>query len=178
MLIMSSYLISGPSGSGKSTVGKVLQQRGYRIIETDSEEGLSDWVDINNGQIVTEIPRQPFPQEWLDGHRWTWDVNRMTELLSTVGVEPVFFCGGASNEKDFFGDFDKRFGLCAENELLIERLQIREPERWVDDSAELKRGLEWNDKFKNYCISVGAIVIDSSDSPDATADAILRHMLK
>jgi hypothetical protein len=60
--------------------------------------------------------------------------------------------------------------------MLVARLQPREPERWVDGSAELKRGLEWNEKFREFCISTGAIVIDSSVSPDIVADTILSHI--
>ena len=97
----------------------------------------------------------------------------MNELLSSVGTEPVFFCGGAFNEKDFYGSFEKRFGLCVDKDIMTARLQQREPERWADGSAELSRQLEWNEKFKDFCIASGAIVIDSSVSPNDVADTIL-----
>lgn len=101
----------------------------------------------------------------------------MNELLGSVGKETVFFCGGAHNEKEFYGSFEKRFGLCVDGDILVARLQPREPERWVDGSAELKLGLEWNKKFKEFCVSTGAIVIDGSASPDAVADTILSHVV-
>lgn len=170
---MTAYLISGPSGSGKSTVGRVLQQRGFRVIETDFEDGLSSWYDAGTGQKVTQTPPQPYPPEWVDAHRWEWDKRRMSELLDSVSVEPVFFCGGAHNEKDFCSSFTKRFGLYVDGATLVSRLQPREPERWVDGSAELERMLEWNEKFKQYCIGTGTMVIDSSVSPDIVADTIL-----
>ncbi len=159
---MSAYHISGPSGSGKSTVGRVLQQRGFRVIETDFEDGLSGWFNNATGEKVTEMPGQPYPAEWVSDHGWLWDKAKMNELLDSVGDESVFFCGGAHNEKDFFGSFVLRFGLCVDGDTLVSRLQPREPERWVDGSVELKNQLEWNEKFKDYCTKTGAIVIDSS----------------
>lgn len=173
---MSAYHISGPSGSGKSTVGRVLQQRGFRVIETDFEDGLSGWYDTNTMEKVTEMPAQPYPDEWVSCHRWLWDKSRMDELLNSVGEEPVFFCGGAHNERDFYNSFKKRFGLCVDGDTLVARLQPREPERWVEGSAELKRGLEWNEKFRQFCIDTGAIVVDSSVSPDIVADTILSNI--
>ena len=100
----------------------------------------------------------------------------MNTLLSTVGTDPVFFCGGAYNEKAFYGAFKNRFGLYVDNSTLIERLQQREPERWVEGSAELERVIVWNEKFKAYCIATGAVVIDSSLSPNMVANAILQHI--
>lgn len=174
---MPAYHISGPSGSGKSTVARVLQQRGYRIIETDFEDGLSGWYN-NTGERVTQMPTQPYPKAWVTTHDWLWDKNRMNELLTSVGGEIVFFCGGAFNEKDFYGSFEKRFGLCVDSATLVARLQPREPERWVNGSAELQRGLEWNEKFREFCISNGTIIVDSSVSPDMVADTILGYVEK
>lgn len=174
---MSAYHISGPSGSGKSTVGRVLQQRGFRVIETDFEDGLSGWHSIETGEKVTQMPAQPYPKEWVAAHAWLWNTVKMNELLDSVADEPVFFCGGAYNEKDFFSSFKKRFGLYSDRDTLVARLQTREPERWKEGSAELLRGLEWNEKFKDYCKTTGAIVIDSSVSPDSVADTILNYIL-
>lgn len=173
---MPAYHISGPSGSGKSTVGRVLIQRGYRVIETDFEDRLSGWFDDATSQKVTKMPPQPYSKEWVAAHGWLWDKDRMNELLKSVGDEPVFFCGGAHNEKNYYSSFAKRFGLIVSGKTLVSRLQPREPERWVDGSAELKLGLEWNKKFKDYCIATGAVVIDSSVSPDIVADTILKNL--
>jgi hypothetical protein len=175
-VIMTAYLIAGPSGSGKSTVGRVLQQRGFRVIETDFEDGLSGWFNNDTGERVTDIPSQPYSQDWVAAHRWSWDKVKMEELLSSVGKDPVFFCGGAFNERDFYSSFEKRFGLYVDNETMTARLQVREPKRWVKGSAELERQLEWNEKFRDFCISSGATVIDGSTSPDTVANAILQNI--
>lgn len=100
----------------------------------------------------------------------------MLELLGSVGIEPVFFCGGASNEQEFFDSFELRFGLCTSNDALVERLQVREPQRWMNGSVELQKQLEWNDQFINYCQKTGAIKINSSVQPDIVADSILGYI--
>jgi hypothetical protein len=171
---MAAYSVTGPSGTGKSTVGRVLQQRGFRVIETDFEDGLSGWFNNDSGRPATAIPPQPYPKAWVDTHSWCWEETRMNELLASVKNDPVFFCGGAFNEKDFFGSFKLRFGLCVSNESLVTRLQEREPTRWQDGSIELQKQLAWNSRFRDYCQRTGVVVIDSSVSPEAVADSILR----
>lgn len=173
---MSSYLISGPSGSGKSTVGGILKQQGFRVIETDFEEGLSGWFNNHSGKKVKDMPTEPYTQEWHNSHSWLWDKDRMSEVLSSVGDQPVFFCGGAYNEKDFYSQFDKRFGLCVDGKTLVERLQKREPQRWVEGSAEYNHLLQWNEKYKDFCIANGSIVIESSIPPEEVAEIILSDI--
>ena len=173
---MAAYSVTGPSGTGKSTVGRVLQQRGFRVIETDFEDGLSAWFDNDTGDKVTDMPAQPYSKEWVDAHSWLWDKTRMNEFLDSVSDEPVFFCGGAFNEREFFSSFKMRFGLWVNEQSLIKRLQEREPERWQDGSVELQQQLDWNNRFKDYCQQTGAIVIDSSVRPEAVADSILSYI--
>ena len=99
---MPAYHLSGPSGSGKSHVGRELGNRGFRVIETDFEPGLSSWVNKATKEKVTDLPPQPYPKEWVDAHSWLWDALRMGELIQEIDTEPVFFVGGAPNEKDFY----------------------------------------------------------------------------
>jgi len=170
---MPAYHITGPSGSGKSTVGKILQKRGF---ETDFEPGLSGWVHSETKEKVTETPPQPFPKDWVAAYGWLWDETRTKEILAEIGNEPVFFVGGAYNEKDLYHLFEKRFGLFVDSDTLVKRLQAREPERWKDGSAELRKLLDWNTRSKQFNESHGAISIDSSEDPEVIADVILKHI--
>ncbi|HEX9595152.1 MAG TPA: hypothetical protein VF996_03435 [Candidatus Saccharimonadales bacterium] len=170
------YHISGPSGSGKSHVGRELVSRGFRVIETDFEPGLSAWVNKETGEKVEKTPKQPFPKEWVGAHVWLWDSIRLNELMEQSEPQPVFFVGGAHNQKDFYHLFNKRFGLYIDTPTLIQRLQPREPERWADGSAELQGLIDWNERSKDYERSTGAILVDSSQSVDIVADTILRHV--
>lgn len=168
---MPAYHISGPSTSGKSTVGEVLKSRGYEVIETDD---VSGWCEIETGIEVSQMPDEPYPQEWIASHRWLWNAEKINALLDGVGSEPMFFCGGSFfNEIDFYDRFEKRFGLVLDQDTLISRLKIREPERWIDGSAELERFKQWSGDFKSHCERTGATQIDASGTPDEIADAIL-----
>ncbi len=173
---MNAYHITGASGSGKSHVGRELGKRGFRVIETDFEPGLSDWAHKETRQRAEE-PRQPFPTEWVEAHGWYWDRDKMHELVEGTGDVPVFFVGGAHNETEFYPLFRKRFGLFIDDkDELTRRLQEREPERWIDGSQELTNVLEWNDKSRAFNEQHGAISIDSSQPVETIADVILKHV--
>jgi hypothetical protein len=178
---MSSYLISGPNGTGKSTVGRVLQSRGFRVIETDTEPGVSAWFDNASGQKVNreDMPEYPVPAKWLAAHSWLWDRAKMNELFASVGPEPTFFVGGAYNEHEFMEDFYKRFALHTTNENIKTRLQSEERgegNRWVDGSPSLLGALDWNSRFVHVSKANGAILIDSTPAPDSIADTILTYI--
>jgi hypothetical protein len=173
---MSAYLISGPSGSGKTTLGEALAHRGYRVIDTDHAPGLSDWFDNTTGEKITEIPAYPYTEDWLKNRSWGWDAAVMHKLLGTTANRPVFFVGGAHNERDFFSLFAQRFGLHTDDVTLKQRLLQRQPDRYGNNSPELLKQLEWNRKFEAYCASIGAILIDSSGTPDVIADSLLTHV--
>jgi hypothetical protein len=172
---MPSYHIDGPSGSGKSTVGRVLKQRGFRVIETDFEDGLSSWYDNQTDEKVITPPSQPYSKEWIDGHSWRWDIAIANELFESVGPEPVFFCGGTHNWKEFVDKYALQIGLwVSDNDVLKQRLQTREPQRYVDGSVELANQLEWNQKYPDFCRSTGMMIIDTcSKTSEEVADNIL-----
>ena len=169
---MAAYLITGPNGSGKSTIGKLLASRGYRVIEMDQEPDLSGWIDNESKQKVTIFPPHPFSQEWMAAHAWVWFRDRFDEIVTSAGDEPIFFCGGAYNQTDFYDFFAERFTLYLDDHTTIQRLQAREPERWQEGSAELANTLAWNAKSKRISIDEGSIVIDGSQPAEIIADRI------
>ncbi|WP_119389764.1 AAA family ATPase [Taklimakanibacter lacteus] len=171
---MSIYLISGVSGSGKTTIGHELRSRGSRIVETDSDRALSGWRVRATGERAIEKPVYPLSAEWLREHEWSWDKNRMRAILDEKDTGPLFICGGASNERDFFSWFTRMFVLIIKNEVLAKRLQVREPRRWITNSAELNRLFEYNDYFTSFSQKSGMIPIDSDRPPAMIADEILE----
>lgn len=173
---MSAYLITGPNGSGKSTVGRVLTKRGYRVIEMDKEPGLSGWIDAVSRKKVTDFPPHPFSQEWMAAHAWVWFRDRFDEILATSDDKPLFFCGGAYNQTDFYDSFAERFTLYLDDATTIQRLQAREPERWQEGSAELEKTLVWNAKSKQVSINEGSVVINGTLPSETIADQILEHL--
>jgi shikimate kinase len=170
---MPAYSIIGPSGSGKTTVGEELRERGYRVIDTDFEQGLSSWFNTKTGLRPTSMPEQPYPRGWLANHKWGWDVAIMNKLLDFAEENAVFFCGGASNYADFSSRFDMIFGLHVDNEKVKSRLQSREPQRWTDESVELERMLVRNQQFLKDCEDSDIVLVDSLPSPKHIADTIV-----
>jgi hypothetical protein len=160
------------SGTGKSAVGMDLRNRGYQVIDTDDEAGLSEWVHRETNQPVAEPREQPFPQAWLDEHIWVWNVARLHELIADPTHDPIFFCGGAHNEDDCAHLFDRTFFLVIDDETMRVRLQQREPQRWGDDSAELRRVLEWNRLYGNPDGDV--VRIDATRPVHLVTEEILR----
>lgn len=173
---MAAYLITGPNGSGKSTIGRALAARGYLVIEMDREPGLSGWIDNLSGKKITEFPPHPFSQEWMTAHSWIWFRDRFDEILETNADKPIFFCGGAYNQTDFYDSFAERFTLYLDDTTTIKRLQEREPDRWQEGSAELEKTLTWNAKSKQISIEQGSIVIDGSQPIETSINQILGHL--
>jgi len=175
---MPAYLISGPNGSGKSSVGRELQKRGYKVIETDIEPDFSGWFNNKTGKKVVDLPLQPYTKTWFAAHSWLWDATKVKELVADGTSEPVFFCGGAYNEKDFYGLFDLCFALYADSETLVSRLRPREPKTWVDGAPTLLKLLDWNSRFEAYSKKHGAILVDSTAPITKVVDEILGHIKK
>ena len=174
---MPAYLISGPSGAGKSTVGKYLTERGHKVIETDHEPGLSGFYNKESNEKI-ESYAFPLSKEQLSSYAWNWDKEVMSQLFARYKNQVVFFVGGAHNEAEFFDKFKTRFALCTSNDVLKTRLQVREPHRWADGTAELNNTIEWNTKFRDYSIKNGSTIIDSSQLPEIVTNDILSELKK
>ena len=172
---MSVYLISGPSGSGKTTLGEELTKRGYAVIETDSYPGLSGYQHNETGDWdKSQKSVYPRTQEQLNTYSWNWDESVIQKILDENRDVIVFFVGGAKNESNFWDLFERRFALYVSDEVLVTRLQSREPIRWTNDSPELKKQLEWNQKSRDYFEASGATVLDSSKRIKRLADELLN----
>lgn len=173
---MPAYLITGPNGSGKSTVGRALAVRGYTVIEMDSEPGLSAWINNDTGDIVTEFPPHPFSETWLADHSWVWVKDEFMKILQKNGNKPIFFCGGAYNQKDFYDLFAERFTLYLDDATTIQRLRLREPNRWQEGSPELAKTLAWNAKSKQISLQQGSKIIDGSRPTDSIVNEIVSNL--
>ncbi|HEV2413070.1 MAG TPA: AAA family ATPase [Candidatus Saccharimonadales bacterium] len=173
---MRAYLILGPAGSGKTTVGRELKRRGFHVTDLDFVDRLIDWTDLRSSRQIAKVPEHPYQHDWALSHRRVWDTDKMKELLAEVGNEIAFFCGGAENDRDFFGSFERCFGLHVDDETLTKRLRQRNPNRWSDGSKELQKLLAWNQRFQEFCRRHRVILIDSSPQPEAVADTVLNYI--
>lgn len=141
----------------------------------DMEPGLSGWINTATDKKVTKFPPHPFSQAWMAAHSWVWFRDRFEEILERNPDQPLFFCGGAYNQTEFYDSFAQRFTLYLDDETTIERLRIREPGRWQADSAELAKTLAWNAKSKQISIEQGSVVISGALPAETIADQILRR---
>ena len=98
-------------GTGKSTLITDLATRGYKSVDTDSDEWC-EWVTVTNeGQSVERD--------------WIWREGRIQRLLATEDAEVLFVSGCKSNQGRYYPQFDHVVLLEPPRLVIIERLATR-----------------------------------------------------
>lgn len=112
---MKNILITGMSGTGKSTVIRALVTRGYRAVDTDSDEWCV-WTDdpMADGLLATTTERD-----------WIWREERIDHLLKDRYADILFVSGCKSNQSRFYQDFDHIVLLSASTDVILDRLATR-----------------------------------------------------
>lgn len=126
-------LVTGMSGTGKSTALSQLEQRGYRVVDTD----FGGWIeDVHRPDGVGVEP------QWREG--------RIDALIADHerSGEPLFIAGTVRNQGKFSTRFDEVVLLSAPLTVLLDRIAHRnnnpfgktadERERIVADTAEIE----------------------------------------
>src|SRR4051794_23808346 len=93
------FLVTGPTGAGKSSVARRLRERGHHAVSLDSDPVLCGWTDAAGGRVVR--PAEP-DRDWLARHRWTWDPDRLDEIIAEAArgrVDVLWLCGYAANAR-------------------------------------------------------------------------------
>ncbi len=102
-------LLTGMSGTGKSTIVQELAARGYKAIDTDSDE-WSEWVTIpvDHSDTASSSAGEELvePAEEWQGRDWVWREDRIQRLLSTEDADMLFVSGCKSNQGKFYPQFD------------------------------------------------------------------------
>ena len=126
-------LVTGMSGTGKSTALNRLEERGYRVVDTDFGEWIEQ-VDLPDG-TGTE------PQ---------WNEDRIDALIAEHerSGEPLFISGTVWNQGKFYPRFAEVVLFSAPLAVMLERIATRDtnpfgksPEeraRIVEDKAEIE----------------------------------------
>ncbi len=104
---MTTVLITGMSGTGKSTALKLLGERGYQVVDTDSD-AWSEWVTLPDGSLD-----------------WVWREDAIRKLLEERGPGSLFVAGCKTNQGAFYPMFDEIVLLSAPAEVLLERIATR-----------------------------------------------------
>ena len=171
------YLISGLPATGKSTVGAELARRGCATLDTDKEFGYY-------GHLMSETPVQLPPvrkltRSWYAENGWLWDSAKVQQALLAAAEadngQPVFWYGGARNEKKFYRHFARIFVLSVPGEVLRDRLKARDDPHFNNPNF-IHRMLIWNHGVEDQARNIQAILIPSDDSVDNSVDSILQHI--
>lgn len=162
---MKRVLLTGMSGTGKSTLIREFVARGYKAIDTDSDE-WSEWVES-----IGDGPTGPAPEP-----DWVWREDRIQRLLSTADAEILFVSGCKSNQGKFYPQFDHIILLSAPAPLIVERLATRTTNPYGKHPDELARVL-WHLQTVEPLLRRGAsLEVDTSARIAQVIAAILGHV--
>jgi RNase adaptor protein for sRNA GlmZ degradation len=126
-------LVTGMSGTGKSAALLALEERGYRVVDTDYGGWIEDVPDSDG--------TAPEPQ---------WHEARIDMLIADHerSGEPLFIGGTVSNQVEFYPRFDEIVLLTAPVQVTLDRVARRrtnpfgkapgERERIAADTAEVE----------------------------------------
>ncbi len=158
---MKVYCIGGGSGTGKTTVCEELKRRGYQVVDADEE--LAFFAD----------PKTRLPVNEKTTH-WLWDKEEFLAAIQKGQNEPVFVCGGATNQDEFKDHFEKMFTLHVDDAVLKHRLLTRTNNDFGKDPKDLAQQLEWNKNAITYAKQRGTTLIDATRPLKEVVDEILR----
>ena len=130
---MKRVLLTGMSGTGKSTLICALAARGYKAIDTDTDE-WSTWVTV-----LATLTSSGAGEE----RDWVWREDRIQRLLSTEDADVLFVSGCKSNQGKFYAQFDHVVLLSAPVPVLLERLATRTTNPYGKHPDERARVLEY-----------------------------------
>jgi hypothetical protein len=101
---MARVLVTGMSGTGKSSALAALEERGFRVVETDAG-GWSVWDDDDGG--------------------WLWREDRIARLLASADEPTLYVSGCVSNQGKFYDRFDAIVLLSAPVDVILDRVDSR-----------------------------------------------------
>lgn len=163
---MKRVLLTGMSGTGKSTVIRALAARGYKAIDTDSDE-WSAWTNAAGDPDASGSPGEP---------DWVWREDRIQRLLSTEDAEVLFVSGCKSNQGKFYGQFDHIVLLSAPTHLIVERLATRTTNPYGKHPDELARVLRHLRTVEPLLKRGASLEVDTSVALDQVIETILAHV--
>ena len=152
---MKRVLLTGMSGTGKSTVMAELAARGYKAVDTDYGN-WHEWVTVAG---------EP---------DWVWREDRIRDLLATEDAEVLFVSGTASNQGQFYRQFDHVVLLSAPTPVIVERLTTRTNNPYGKHPDELARVLGHIESVEPLLRRGATFEVDTSAPLDQVVEAIVR----
>jgi dephospho-CoA kinase len=161
---MKRALLTGMSGTGKSTLICAFSARGYKAIDTDTDE----WSEWSDATVDANDPDAGLEPDWI------WRVAPMQQLLSADDADILFVSGCKSNQGQFYPLFDHIILLSAPTDLLIERLATRTNNPYGKQPHELARILSEIETVEPLLRRRATAEIDTSAPVDQIVETILR----
>jgi dephospho-CoA kinase len=160
-------LLTGMSGTGKSTVISTLARRGYKAIDTDSDE-WSEWANATADSAAVGSTVEP---------DWIWREDRIQRLLSTEDADVLFISGCKTNQGKFYARFDHLVLLSAPTEVVLERLATRTTNPYGKHPDELARILWHVQTVEPLLRRTATLEVDTSVPIDKVIETILDRVL-
>ena len=162
---MKRVLLTGMSGTGKSTLIGEFAARGYKAVDTDSDE-WSVWVDAHG-----DGPSAPATEP-----DWVWREDRIQHLLATADADILFVSGCKSNQGKFYPQFDHIILLSAPIPLIIERLTTRTNNPYGKHPDELAQVLRYQQTVEPLLRRGASLEIATSAPIVQVIATILDHI--
>lgn len=171
-------LIIGPSGTGKSTIGKLLKERGYNLIEADTDtyqgKSIAYFINKKTGEGVN-MP-WPRPKDWGQENDWVWRVDVLQKQLQALTDNVNFVCGEAHNKREAYHLFDRIFVLSTDDKTLRKRVLSRKDNYFGKKTDQLEWIVEQNKQIVNEAKYAKGTLIDATKPTDKVVDTIINLM--
>jgi len=168
------FLITGSPGVGKSAVGKLLQLRGYPVIDADSYVHNGVDLAVFQDEVSGKRPGPgPLLPGWRTRYGWVWRIDVLRQLLCAGPSNLHIVCGYASNVHKTWHLFDEVFVLVADNVTISHRLSTRVLNDFGKDPTDLALVLDRNGTWAEMASTIGGIIIDACRPLDVVVDEIV-----
>jgi dephospho-CoA kinase len=130
------------SGTGKSAVLRALGERGFQVVDTDTDQ-WSEWVTLEDGS-----------------RDWVWREGAMADLLDTT--QNLFVAGCKSNQGKFYSRFDTVVLLSAPIDVMLERIAKRADNPYGKSAEEQAEIIQYLAEVQPLLRASADVEIDTS----------------
>lgn len=172
---MSLIYITGIAGSGKSAVLKELNSRGYETY--DADENLSSWEHkVTRKRVSASDHKLTTDPKFFEDHDWYIDKEGVSKLAKSAADKTIFLGGSVTNEDEVWPEFDKVYCLYIDNKSLEQRIKNRNDKDFGKSKHELKHLLNLNNNVQKKYTSLGAVIVDATQSVNDVVEEILANV--